>query len=149
MAGRRVGVAAQECLILLSWDDKAWLRAEQKLIRIMKTKTVLCAVLTGTVLVGGLLGCATEKESEAKLQAQAKVPRPEAEKIALAKVPSGTIKEGEIEKEKGKLIWSFDITTPGTADITEVNVDAMTGDVVSIEKETPAQQAKEKKKDKD
>ena len=56
----------------------------------------------------------------------------------------GTVKEAELEKEKGKLIWSFDITTPDSKDVTEVNVDAITGDVVSIEKETPGQQAKEK-----
>jgi len=114
----------------------------------MKTKTILCALLTAAVLAGSLLGCATGKDSEAKLQAQAKISRSEAEKIALAKVPSGTIKESEIEKEKGKLIWSFDIATPGTADITEVNVDAMSGEVVAMEKETPSQLAKEKK-DKD
>src|ERR1017187_6851650 len=114
----------------------------------MKTKTVLFTVLCGAILVVGMMGCATGKDGETKLQAQAKVSRPEAEKIALAKVPGGTIKEGEIEKEKGKLIWSFDIATPGAADITEINVDAMSGEVVAIEKETPAQQAKEKK-DKD
>ncbi len=115
----------------------------------MKTKTRLIAVLSGALLVGGLLGCATDKDREAKLQAQAKISRSEAEKIALAKVPAGTIKDGEIEKEKGKLIWSFDITTPGTVDISEVQVDAMSGEIVAIEKETPAQQAKEKKQDKD
>ncbi len=115
----------------------------------MKTKTRLIAVLSGALLVGGLLGCATDKDREAKLQAQAKISRSEAEKIALAKVPAGTIKDGEIEKEKGTLIWSFDITTPGTVDISEVQVDAMSGEIVAIEKETPAQQAKEKKQDKD
>jgi uncharacterized membrane protein YkoI len=114
----------------------------------MKTKTAFFTVLSGAILVGGLLGCATGKDSEAKLQAQAKVSRPEAEKIALAKVPGGTIKEGEIEKEKGKIIWSFDIATPGATDVTEVQVDAMSGELVAIEKESPAQQAKEKK-DKD
>jgi len=110
----------------------------------MKTKTHLLMLLSGTILVAGLLGCATDKDREAKLQAQAKVSRSEAEKIALAKVPNGTIKEGEIEKEKGKLIWSFDIATPGAADITEVQVDAMSGELVAIEKESPSQQAKEK-----
>ena len=97
------------------------------------------------VLLGGLVSCATGEGKEAKLQAQAKVSRAEAEKIALAKVPGGTIKEGEIEKEKGNMIWSFDIATPGTTDITEVQVDAMNGAIVAIEKESPAQQAKEKK----
>ncbi len=109
----------------------------------MKSKKTLIAVLSGVMLLAS--GCATEKENEAKLQAQAKVSRSDAEKIALAKAPGGTIKEVELEKEKGKLIWSFDIATPGTADITEVNVDAMTGEVVGVEKESPAQRAKEKK----
>lgn len=44
-------------------------------------------------------------------------------------------------------MWSFDIATPGTSDITEVQVDAVTGEVVSVEKETPAQQQAEKKQD--
>ena len=114
----------------------------------MKTKT-LWAVLGTIVLSAGLVSCATDAQKEAKLQAESKITRAEAERIALAKVPGGTIKEGEIEKENGKLIWSFDIATPGTSDITEVQVSALNGDVVAIEKETPAQQAKEKTKDKD
>ena len=113
----------------------------------MKIRNVMCAVLSTAVLAGGLVACTTVKQREAKLEAEAKVSRTDAERIALAKVPGGTIKEGEIEKEKGKVIWSFDIATPGTKDVTEVQVDAMTGDVVAIEKETPAQQANEKKKD--
>jgi hypothetical protein len=105
----------------------------------MKTKTVLFTVLCGAILVAGMIGCATGKDGEAKLQAQAKVSRSEAEKIALAKMPGGTIKEGEIEKEKGKVVRSFNIATPGTMDITEVQVDAMSGELVAIEKESPAQ----------
>ncbi len=100
-------------------------------------------------MVGLLAGCESEKgerkESMAKLQAEARVSKADAEKIALAKVPGGTIKEGELEKEKGKLIWSFDIATPGTKDITEVNIDAITGVVIAVDKETPAQQEAEKK----
>jgi hypothetical protein len=83
----------------------------------------------------------------AKLEAQAKITKAEAQKIALDKVPGGTIKEGDLEKEKGKLLWSFDIATPGTKDITEVQVDAMTGAVLDIAKETVADQEKEKKED--
>ena len=110
----------------------------------MKIKNIVCSAL----VLGLSAGCASEKhESQASLQAQAKVARGDAEKIALAQAPNGTIKEGELEKEKGKLIWSFDIATPGTKDITEVNVDALSGQVVSIEKETPEQQAKEKAED--
>ena len=62
----------------------------------------------------------------------------------LAQVAGGTVKEGELEKEKGKLVWSFDIATPGTQNITEILVDAVTGVIVAKEIETPADQAKEK-----
>src|SRR5262245_48994919 len=98
----------------------------------MKTKYQLCGVLSTIVLSAGLVSCATDAQKEAKLQHESKITRAEAERIALAKVPGGTIKEGEIEKEKGKLIWSFDITTPGSTDITEVHVNALNGEVIGI-----------------
>jgi uncharacterized membrane protein YkoI len=41
-----------------------------------------------------------------------------------------------LEKEDGKLQWSFDVAAPDSQDITEVNVDAITGDVISVEKES-------------
>ncbi|MEI7730713.1 MAG: PepSY domain-containing protein [Verrucomicrobiota bacterium] len=114
----------------------------------MKIKNIIIvSVLCAGVCACFLSACATAKQSQAELTAQAKVTRADAEKIALGKAPGGTIKESEIEKEKGKLVWSFDIATPGTKDITEVLVDAMTGEVVSVEKETPEAQAKEKEKD--
>jgi hypothetical protein len=105
----------------------------------MKLRDLICFLL----LAGLALGCAsTDKGRE--LLAQAKISKADAEKIALAKVPGGTVKEGGLEKENGKLIYSFDIATPGTKDITEVQVDAITGAVVDVAKETPAEQAKEK-----
>jgi uncharacterized membrane protein YkoI len=110
----------------------------------MKSQRAISILLCAGILAGCVIGCATEKEREAKLAAQAKISRADAEKTALGKVPNGTIKEGELEKEKGKLIWSFDIAIPDSKDIKEVNVDALTGEVVSVETETPAQQAKEK-----
>ena len=126
----------------------------------MNTKSIICSLLAGLLVCAGatntFAGDKKDKEAkQARLAAKAKISRADAEKTALAKVPNGTIKEGEIEKEKGRLIWSFDLTTPDSKDITEVNVDAMTGEVVSVEKETPEDQAKEKaaekhdKKDKD
>ena len=101
------------------------------------------------VAVAIVAGCETEQKEQAELQAQAKVSKEQAQQTALAKAPGGTIKEGELEKEKGKLIWSFDIATPGTKDITEVHVDAVTGEVLGMEKETPKDEAKEKKGEKD
>jgi uncharacterized membrane protein YkoI len=117
----------------------------------MKIKWIVCSALAAVLLTG----CASEKcekqpkeAKQAKLMAQAKVSRADAEKIALGKVPNSAIKEGELEKEKGKLIWSFDLTTPDTKDITEVNVDAITGDVVAVEKEAAESEAKEAAKEK-
>lgn len=115
----------------------------------MKVRIIVCAALSAAIVASSLVSCATDAQKEAKLQSQAKVSRAEAEKIALRKVPGGTIREGEIEKEKGKIIWSFDMAIPGTMDITEVQVDAMNGEVVAVEKESPTQQAKQKKKEKD
>jgi hypothetical protein len=130
----------------------------------MKTDPLLkFKLFLGVTLALGLLtGCASERcekcgahQKMAGLQAQAKISQADAQQTALAKVPNGTVKDGELEKEGGKLIWSFDIATPGSQDITEVAVDAISGAVVSVEKETPADQAKEKaadakeKKDKD
>ena len=111
----------------------------------MNIKATITRILTIGLLAGVLTACVTEKESRAKLEAKAKITKIAAEIIALAKVPNGTVKEGGIEEEKGKLIWSFDIATPGSQDITEVQVDALTGDVLDVSKETPAAEAKEKK----
>ncbi|MDB6023726.1 MAG: peptidase [Pedosphaera sp.] len=113
----------------------------------MKIKKIIPSLLTVIVLAGGLTACMSEKESESDLKAQAKVSEADAKQTALSKVPNGTIKEGELEKEKGRLIWSFDIAIPGSADIKEVAVDAISGAVVSVETETAAQQAKEKAED--
>ena len=108
----------------------------------MKLKSTLCSLLAATLVSAAIVGCAS---SRAALEAEAKVSRADAEKIALAKVPGGTIKEADLEKEKGRLIWSFDIATPGTKNITEVQVDAITGAIVSVETETPEAQEKERK----
>ena len=110
----------------------------------MKTKAILSATIALALLAAGLAGCATEEQEQAQLAAQAKVSRADAEKAALAKVPGGTVKDAELENEKGKLIWSFDISTPGSPNISEVAVDAITGVAGDVEIETPADQAKEK-----
>lgn len=115
----------------------------------MKIHSLVNLIAVTVVTCGLAAGCASDKQKEAKLKAKAKVTRAQAEKIALERVPNGTIKEANIEKEHGKVIWSFDLATPGTADITEVAVDAITGQVVSVDKETPAQEDKEKKEEKE
>ena len=64
-----------------------------------------------------------------------------ARKIALER-EAGIVKSGEREKEKGKLIYSFDIQMPNG--IHEVNVDAYSGEVLEDSIETPEEEAKEK-----
>jgi uncharacterized membrane protein YkoI len=116
----------------------------------------------GMTLAAALLaGCCTEKHEhhheskeakQAKWMAEAKVSQADAQATAMAQVPNGTVKESELEKEHGKLIWSFDIAQPDSKDIMEVNVDAITGQVVSTEREKPEDEAREaagEKKDKD
>ena len=112
----------------------------------MKIKMIVSLGLAAALFTG----CAWEKCErceKGKLEAQAKISKAAAQASALAKVPGGTVKDGELEKEKGKLIWSFDITQPGTADIKEVAVDATTGAVLDVVTETPADQAKEAAED--
>jgi uncharacterized membrane protein YkoI len=56
---------------------------------------------------------------------------------------SSTIKSEELEREQGRLIWSFDNATNGTKDIIVVQVGAKDGKVVSVQTESPRDQAKE------
>jgi hypothetical protein len=99
-------------------------------------------------LGAALLVCATTQGAKHKpVESDAKISKAEATKTALETVPNGTIKEAELEKEKGRLIWSFDISTPQSSDITEVEVDANTGAIVSVHKESAADEAAEAKKE--
>jgi uncharacterized membrane protein YkoI len=107
----------------------------------MKMKFLVVAViLTVSSLAGAL---ARSAEPQTPLSEQAKIERAAAEKTALSRVPGGRIKEGELEREHGRLVWSFDIQQSASPNIIEVQVDAINGKVVSVVTETPADQAKE------
>lgn len=62
---------------------------------------------------------------------------------ALALVPHGTIRAGELEREHGTLIYSFDIAVPGRPGIEEVQISALDGRVVSRTHESPAAERRE------
>lgn len=117
----------------------------------MKLKLHVVALTAGVALFSLTNSSFAGKAPQAQLQAEAKVAKADAEKTALAKVPNGTVKESELEREHGKLIWSFDITTPKSKDITEVQVDAKNGKVVDVHVENAkdeAREAAEEKKEK-
>jgi uncharacterized membrane protein YkoI len=88
-----------------------------------------------------------KEESQATLQKEAKVTLAVASATALKEVPGGKIKEHELEREDGKLIYSFDIKVAGKSGTEEVNIDAMTGAVVAKEHEDAAAEKKEKAED--
>ena len=91
-------------------------------------------------------------DTQASLQKEAKISEATARATALKEVPNGVVKSSELEREGGKLIYSYDITVPGKTGIDEVNVNAIDGTVVAKQHETPkaekaeaVKEAKEKK----
>ena len=117
----------------------------------MNIKMILSVALAAGLLTGcKCMKCEkgeAKEATQAELLSQAKISKETAQASALAKVPGGTVKDGELEKEKGKLIWSFDIAIPNSKDIKEVAVDATTGDVIAVDTESPEAQAKEAAED--
>jgi uncharacterized membrane protein YkoI len=111
-------------------------------------KMINCTLVTALVVALATFSAVQAQTSEARLMKEATVSKSQAEKTALAKVPQGTIKSVELEKENSHLVWSFDIAKPGIKDVAEVQVDAKSGTIVSVKNENPAQQAAEAKADK-
>jgi len=116
-------------------------------------KNTLPRMMVAGILAIGLCvasGAQTQAPKKSKIPAalkkDAKISVEDARATALKKVP-GEIQEEELEKENGKLVYSFDIRATGQKDITEVQVSAIDGSIVSVEKENAASEAKEKKQD--
>jgi uncharacterized membrane protein YkoI len=82
-------------------------------------------------------------ETAKQLQAEAKVAEKAARTTALAQVPGGKVTKHELERENGKLLYSYDIATKGKTGIDEVQIDAVTGTVLSNKHETPAMEKAE------
>lgn len=89
-----------------------------------------------------------KRETQAQLQKEARVAFADAQATALKAVPGGTIASHELEREKGKLIYSFDIRVAGKTGVDEVNIDAMTGALVGKSHESPEDEKKEAARDK-
>src|ERR1041385_8587521 len=98
-------------------------------------RTSIAALIAATALTAGAHAATTTAKPKITLE--------QARAIALKKAP-GKVKSAELEKEHGKLIYSFDIATSAKA-ITEVNVDALSGKIVAVQQESAAKEAAEKK----
>ena len=81
--------------------------------------------------------------SQADLAAHAKVSQATATQTALAKVPGGVVEGAELEREHGRLVWSFDLSQASRSGVTEVQVDVVSGKIVSLTRESAAAEAKE------
>ncbi|MBI1806840.1 MAG: PepSY domain-containing protein [Ignavibacteria bacterium] len=76
---------------------------------------------------------------------QAKITKEQATKTALEQVKEGIIQSTELEKEKGMLIWSFDIKSGN--EVKEVWIDANTGKYLKTETESATHENAEKATD--
>ena len=118
-------------------------------------KTVTYATLFAAMLTLGAGASASAQEakapakkeatSQAALRKEATVAEAAARKTALAAVPGGKVQSHELERENGRLIYSYDIKVAGKSGVEEVNVDAKTGEIVAHEHEDAKAEAKEKK----
>jgi uncharacterized membrane protein YkoI len=104
----------------------------------MKPKSIAAFIAVAAVAAVSFAATTTEKP---------KITMEKARAIALQKAP-GKVKSEELEKEHGKLIYSFDIaTSPKSTSITEVNVDALNGKIVAVQHENAAKEAAEQKQE--
>jgi uncharacterized membrane protein YkoI len=117
-------------------------------MKIMTTLTLAAALCTAAGSLSAQQGGShpvnhPRHETQAQLAREARVTERAARATALARVPGGRVKSAELEREHGKLIYSFDIQVAGRSGIDEVNVDAMTGAVIAKQHEGPAEERAE------
>jgi uncharacterized membrane protein YkoI len=91
---------------------------------------------------------AAPEESQAALARAAKIPEATARRTALSRVSGARVDAEELEREGGRLLYSYDLKVPGKSGIEEVQVDAITGRVISQTHESPAAEKAEAKAEK-
>lgn len=104
---------------------------------------------TLVILLACFFWTACEKEDDAvsefrELAKPVKVDMAVALATAVGSV-AGIVLKGELEKENGKLQYSFEILPPGGGDVVkEVRIDAVSGALIGIEEESAGREAREK-----
>lgn len=107
------------------------------------TMAVACALACSLSQRANAQQTTTAPKVDPKLAAEAKITLDSARVLALQKVPHGTVASEELEREHGRLIYSFDVKVPGKPGIQEVTVNAITGKVLGVHHESAAAEAKE------
>jgi uncharacterized membrane protein YkoI len=103
----------------------------------MKPVGITVAIIIGSMLLFSMPAWSDskgKKEDEAKvtdLVKDAKVTIDQALKTASEKVP-GTIVEAELEKKHGKTVWEVEVVD-ADGHVTEVHIDAASGEVIDTE----------------
>ncbi len=95
--------------------------------------------LTHLVLVSAVLVCATS----AVAQHTHKITAKRATAIALKKYPGKVLHQANLEHEDGR--WQYEIIIKFGKKMKEVNVDAETGKIASVENTSAAEEARESK----
>jgi uncharacterized membrane protein YkoI len=116
-------------------------------------RVLIVGLMAGSLAVAGFATPSRTKATPksdvpAELAKQAKISLVDARATALAQVPGGKVKSEELEREHGKLIYSFDIEVAGKSGIEEVNVNAVDGKIVAKKHESARREAQEKRQEK-
>lgn len=101
---------------------------------LFKQFTMLAILIVGLLAISAVGVFAQDKRDDndkprAELVKQAKITMEQAKKIALTRVP-GTIMEEDLEMERGRLQYAFDIKD-ANGKIFDVEIDAKTGEVLT------------------
>lgn len=115
----------------------------------MKRLTTLTLIAACSLVAASLNAQQTTQQSQSgykrevpdSLVAKAKITEDSARAVALKRVP-GTVQSLELENERGRLIYSWDIKVAGKPGITEVHVSALNGRVLSVAHEGAKAKAK-------
>lgn len=112
-----------------------------------KTSLALAAALSLSFAAAGTATAqapAYKRHVPPALARRAKIKEADAAATARKLMPKAKIAALELEREGGRLLYSFDMKTAGRDGIDEVNVDAMTGKQVGrIDHESSAAERKE------
>ncbi|HEY4552835.1 MAG TPA: PepSY domain-containing protein [Bacillaceae bacterium] len=102
----------------------------------MKHKALILGA-AGLILFGGAMGAGALSDSTAKANngvESERISMEDASDIAI-KAAGGKVESIELEKEHGRLVYDIDMSEQSDDDDVEVKVDAVTGEIIKLEKD--------------